>query len=207
MKKAKPNLVITFEPFGGNFTNGSTTIGTILAEELGWEHRVLSVRWDALESLEIDIGRYGHILGLGEGYHHFIGVERMARRGGTFKDVDGNLPSTKLVGTDEETLVCHDLRWEHRWMTQTLLESLHLPGETLGIMESGCAGPFVCNGLFYWLLRERRRQQAVKTLLGFIHDPDETMWTCRTGRSDYGPIFANANGEILRRNDWLSRAR
>ncbi len=196
--------VVTFGPFGGRQTNGSTTAGAALAEMLGAGAKqiVLPTRWASLVGIQGRLSGYDAIIGLGEGFGHFVSVERMAVRQAAGKGIDRQPPPADLFPADGPEVLVSGITWDPGWNGSDIKHRLRLPSGSLGIAANGFDGTFLCNGLHYLLLYHFNRPLRGK--VGFIHLPPQKEWMERTGETaeQYGRAFASAIAFVLRRNNW-----
>ncbi len=198
--------ILCFGPFGGRGMNGSTTVARHFADRLvipGHETDIIEVptAWSALLEVFRDgrLENYDAIIGLGEGFDHFVSVEQMAVRNAIGEDIRGETPLENMLPPGPDVRMS-TLSWSGR----TATENLGLPSGSPGVALNGFDGLFLCNAAHYWLLHWAELVDGRRA--GLIHLPSQGNWQDRTGRAgeDYGDVFAAVVVEILLHNGWLS---
>ncbi len=197
--------VVTFGPFGGRGVNGSTTVGQEVVQRLqaaGYdtEQIVLPVAWQSLRGLMRSLKDFEIVLGLGEGFTHFMSVERHAFRvvQGIDEDCVEGLSSLLPEGS---RLMESPLRWRDNWLTQNLRRKIGLSSP--GIVSSAWGGYYLCNALHYLILTGY--VEEFWKYGGFIHLPPQQAWMKETGlgAGAYADAFAAAVMFVLQRNGWI----
>jgi pyroglutamyl-peptidase len=165
-------LVTGFEPFGGHSVNPSERLARIAAEcaptGVVVSTRVLPVAYrrafapvaEALESERIDVAL---LLGLGAG-RATVDFERFAVnwRGGAHPDNDGVRVAGEAIDPGGPAAYFATLPIDD------CVAAARAAGAPCGV--SSHAGTFICNQLFYQVLRHCDRQD-LKCRVGFLHVP------------------------------------
>ncbi len=201
--------ILCFGPFGGRSTNGSISVARKLGEYIKDSGHVASVievptNWAALKEIfdEGWLNNHDRVIGLGEGFDHFMSIEQMAVRLASGKDVQKQDPPQDMLPNGPEVLLS-GLHWEAGWGDlSALIKRAALPSGSPGLALNGYDGRFLCNAAHYHLLTWRDINDRRKA--GFIHLPPLEAWQERTERTVdvYAEVFAMLVMVVLTANGW-----
>jgi pyroglutamyl-peptidase len=157
-------LVTGFGPFPGCPVNPSGALAEAVARRLGIEARVLPVTWDVPARLAAEVGAFDGVVALGVARgRRGVDVERRAVNlaASALPDAAGALGGGPLVPGAPEALE----GLLHRAPFDAAVEAARARGLPVGYSDD--AGRYLCNALFFHLLRAADGRRPV----GFVHVP------------------------------------